>query len=204
MKIINKEEFLEIYNKHLEWLKDLEKGERLVWNFKINFTADLSGANLRGADLSGANLSGADLRYANLSGADLSGVDLSGADLRGANLRGANLRGANLRYADLSGADLRDVNLRGANLSYANLRDADLRGANLSGANIDFSSWGLSCKTNNVILCKKLQAQLLGHVMNVSPEISFSKEQVQFVKDNWSRFDEFCNDEIKDILKQGE
>ena len=173
---INREEFLQKYKEHQEWLDCSDKGKRLVWDFKINFKLDF---NFR------INLSRADLYWANLSEANLSGADLSKA-----NLSEANLSWANLSWADLSWADLSKANLSEANLSWADL----------SWANLDYSSWGLSCKTKNVILCKKLQAQLLGHVMNVSPEIKFTKEQVQFVRDNWSRFDEFCNDEIKRAL----
>ena len=211
MITINREEFLQKYKEHQEWLDCMDREKRLVWYFKINFKfdfnfrmnlswANLSGADLSWANLSGANLFGANLSEAKLSEANLSGADLSGADLSEANLSGANLSGANLFGADLSWAKLSEANLSGANLSGAKLSEVNLFGANLSEANLDYSSWGLSCKTKNVILCKNLQAQLLGHVMNVSPEIKFTKEQVQFVRDNWSRFDEFCNDEIKELL----
>lgn len=127
--------------------------------------------------------------------ANLHYADLSYADLRSANLISANLISANLSYANLSYTNLRSADLRSADLISANLSSADL-----SSADLDHSSWGLSCKTKEVKLCKKLQAQLLGHVMNVSPDVNYSKEQVQFVKDNWSRFEEFCNDKIKGLL----
>ena len=61
MRIVSKEELVEILEKHKKWINSEEGGEC--------------------ADLSGANLSGANLRCADLSGANLSGADLSGADL---------------------------------------------------------------------------------------------------------------------------
>ena len=123
---INKDQFLEKYKEHQEWLENNSKGKRLFWNFEIDFKFEFS--------------------------------------------------------------------------FILNLSSADLSSANLSSADLDHSSWGLSCKTKEVKLCKKLQAQLLGHVMNVSPDVNYSKEQVQFVKDNWPRFEEFCNDKIKGLL----
>ena len=91
--------------------------------------------------------------------ADLRGADLSNADLRGADMRGADMRGADLRYTDLSDADLSNANLRGA----------DLRGANLRGANLDFAAWPLWCGSLQVALDERQQAQLLYHVLAVSP-----------------------------------
>ena len=37
METINKEQFLEKYNRHQEWLKDNTKGIRLIWGFIIDF-----------------------------------------------------------------------------------------------------------------------------------------------------------------------
>ena len=85
MKTISKDELNEILDKHGQWLRKEDEGER----------ADLSYANL-----CSANLSYADLRYA----------DLRSADLRYANLSYADLRYADLRYADLRYADLTDAN----------------------------------------------------------------------------------------------
>lgn len=82
LRIITKDELVEIVRKHTLWLADADGGER----------ADLSRANLSCANLSDANLSGADLSDANLSDADLSRANLSRADLSGANLIGANLQ----------------------------------------------------------------------------------------------------------------
>ena len=101
MRIFTAEELKQVIARHLDWLDEVEGGER---------------ANLRSADLRCA-----DLRYANLSS----------ADLRSANLSYANLRSANLSYANLSSADLRSANLRCADLRSANLSCADLRCANL-------------------------------------------------------------------------
>jgi hypothetical protein len=109
MKTYTKDELAEICRKHIDWINDVNGGER----------ANLSRANLSGANLYGANLSRA---------------DLSGADLSRANLYGANLYGANLSRANLSGADLSRANLYGADPSGANLSRANLSGADLSRA----------------------------------------------------------------------
>ena len=60
----------------------------------------------------------------------------------------ANLRGANLQDADLQGA---------------NLRNANLRGADLQGADLDYNCWPLCCGSFNVIVDKKIAAQLAYH-----------------------------------------
>ena len=115
-------------------------------------------ANLRGANLQDADLQGANLRNANLRGANLQSADLRGANLRSADLQDADLRGAYLQDADLRGANLRNANLRGANL-----RNANLRNANLQGADLDYNCWPLCCGSFNVIVDKKIAAQLAYH-----------------------------------------
>lgn len=94
----------------------------------------------------------------------------------------ANLQDADLRYADLRYADLRDADLRYANLQGADLRDADLRDADLN-----FSCWPLWCGTKQVKLCKKLQAQLLAHALQVAVDVEVTEEQRQFIKQNFHR-----------------
>ncbi len=79
--------------------------------------------------------------------ANLSSADLHGADLRGADLHGADLHGADLRGADLHGADL--------------------RGANLRGADLDYSCWPLRCGSLDVIVDKRILAQLAYHLCRV-------------------------------------
>ena len=96
-------------------------------------------------------------------------ADLRNADLCGANLRNANLCGADLRDADLRDADLRNADLCGANLCGANLRDADL-----CGADIDFSCWPLRCGSFDVIVDRRIAAQLAYHFCRVicdDPEV---------------------------------
>lgn len=105
-----------VLEKHLNWLRDVEGGER----------ADLSGINLGGVDLSGATLREADMLCTYLLGANLSRADLSGADLNRSDLNGADLSGADLRRADLCCADLSDANLRRADLGGTNLRGTKL------------------------------------------------------------------------------
>ena len=100
MRIIAKEELVEILRKHALWLNNDPEGERADL-----YRAELYGANLREADLRGADLYGANLREADLRGAELYGANLREADLYGADLRGADLYGANLYGAYLTGAE---------------------------------------------------------------------------------------------------
>ena len=134
---MNKDELKSILEQH--WLWDVGYGgER----------ANLRDADLQGADLPCANLPCADLRDANLRDADLRDADLPFANLKDANLKGANLKGA----------DLRDANLQGANL-----RGADLRGANLQGANLDYSFLPLWCGSKDMIVDRRIAAQIAAH-----------------------------------------
>ena len=186
-RTINKKQFLELYKGHQEYLYESDESKRLVWDFEIdfefsfNFILNLQNAYLRNADLRGANLSNA-----NLSNADLGDADLRNADLSDADISGANLSSANLRYANLSGA-----NLSSANLRYANLRNADLRNADL-----DYSCLPLWCGSKNMKLCNKLQAQLLGHIIDACTNVNFTEEQKQFVRKNWSRTKKFLGEEF--------
>ena len=116
-----------------------------------------------------ANLRDANLRDADLRDADLRGANLRGANLRDADLHYADLRDADLRYTDMRGAALHYADLRGANLRGADLRDANLRDANLRDADLDFAAWPLWCGSLQVALDERLQAQLLYHVLAVSP-----------------------------------
>ena len=99
-------------------------------------------------DSNGEEGAHADLRQATLYYADLRHADLRRADLCHANLRHASLYGANMRHADLYDAKLYD----------ANLRHADLR-----GANVDFSCWPLWCGSFDVIVDRRIAAQLAYH-----------------------------------------
>ena len=119
--------------------------------------------------------------------ADLQSAKLQMADLQRADLRGADLRGADLRGADLQRADLRE----------ADLRRADLQRADLRWANLDFSCWPLWCGSKNVKLDKKLQAQLLGHIIDACKDVEFSKDQLDFVYENWERAVLFLGERVK-------
>ena len=99
---------------------------------------------------------------------------------------------ADLRYADLCYADLCNANLRNAILSNANLRYADLRNANL-----DYSCLPLWCGSKDMILCKSLQAQLLGHIIDACKDVKFTDEQLDFVYSNWKRANGFLGERAK-------
>jgi uncharacterized protein YjbI with pentapeptide repeats len=85
LRIITKDELVEIIRKHALWLVDENEGERANLRFANLRSADLRSADLRFANLSFADLSFANLRFANLSSADLSSADLQlvGQDIRG-------------------------------------------------------------------------------------------------------------------------
>ena len=102
-------------------------------------------------------------KRANLRDADLKGANLPCANLRDADLKGANLRDADLPFANLRGADLRGADLRGADLQRADLRGADLRGANLRGANLDYSFLPLWCGSKDMIVDRRIAAQIAAH-----------------------------------------
>lgn len=137
LELINKEQFLELYNIHQEYLSEDrdDESKRLIWNFGIDFKFEFCFK--------------------------------------------LNLRYANLSFADLSSADL---------------RSADLRFADLSSANLDYSCLPLWCGSKEMILCDKLQAQLLGHIINVCKDVNFTDEQKKFVRDNWKRANEFLGE----------
>ena len=80
----------------------LPSGWSQVDGYLIGEGAHLWSAQLTGADLKGTTLTNAQLKYANLSGADMAGVDLTGAFLKFANLSGADLSGAILTDANLT------------------------------------------------------------------------------------------------------
>ena len=98
-----------------------------------------------------------------------------------ANFQVADLKGANLERANLYGADLREVNFYMANLN----------GVDFEGADLDYSCWPLSCRTKDVKLCKKLQAQLLAHAFQVAHDCVLPDQVHQFIKDNFHRYDDF-------------
>ena len=52
-------------------------------------------------------------------------------------------------------------------LRFADLRYADLRGANLRGVNLDFSCWPLWCGSLDVIVDKRIAAQLAYHFCRI-------------------------------------
>ena len=184
IKTLTIEQLNEILRLHKLWLEGDRAGVR----------ANLRGANLKGADLKGADLRRADLQRANLEEADLEGANLKETNLQWANLKGANLKEANLRGADLEEVNLQETNLRGADLQGADLRQADLQEADLEGANLDYSCWPLHCGNKNVKLDKKLQAQLLGHIVDACKDVQFTEEQLDFVYENWERAKEFLGE----------
>jgi len=137
--------------------------------------------NMEKCDLSGSDLSDSNLSYSNLSYSNLRDSDLSYSYLSGSNLRDSDLSYSYLSGSDLRGSDLSYSNLRGSNLSYSNLSGSNLSGSNLSGSNLDYSCWGLSCKTLNVKIDKKIAVQLLYHTMRAMQSVD-DKECKEFLR----------------------
>lgn len=110
------------------------------------------------------------------------------ADLRGADLQEANLQGANLRRADL-----READLQGANLRMANLFGAELCGADLCGDDLDYSCWPLWCGSLDVIVDKRIAAQLAYHFCRLvcdDPEVQAAQQAIKELANQFHRVDE--------------
>ena len=120
-------------------------------------------------------------------------ANLIGADLREADLRGTDLREADLREADLRGTDLRGTDLREADLQSADLRGANLREADLRGANLDYSCWPLWCGSLDVLVDKRIAAQLAYHFCRLvcdDPEVKAAQEAIKYLANQFHRVDE--------------
>jgi len=183
---MNQEQINEILEMHKLWLEGKPEGKQAYFEW-----LDLRGADLKGVNLQGVNFRVADLRKANFQKANLQEGDFYMANLCSANLKEADLIGANLQSARLNGADLEGANLQSARLNGADLEGANLNGADFEGADLDYSCWPLSCKTKDVKLCKKLQAQLIAHAFQVAPDFPMSDEIHKLIKENFHRYDEF-------------
>lgn len=125
MRKITQKELDKKVELHQEWLKNKDKGERLVL-IEYNLS-DLSlvGVDLRHANLMLSNLNHTDLRYSNLASSILVDTDLNYANLNNADLTNALLSESNLNYTDLTGANLynailNDCSLENTCLSQAN------------------------------------------------------------------------------------
>ena len=122
---------------HQEWVKDTNKGKKLVLNDYDLSNLSLINVNLKYVDLSGSDLSYVNFFNSNLRYADLGNTNLFSADLRYTNLGVTYLHNSDLRYADLEDANLVESKLMDSNLSYADLRHANLLSANLSNCKLD-------------------------------------------------------------------
>lgn len=110
------------------------------------------------------------------------------AYLRRADLRNADLSGADLRRADLCVADL-----RGAYLCGANLYGANLQGADLCRADLDFSCWPLWCGSLDVVIDKRIAAQLAYHFCRTicdDPEVKAYQKMLAPLANQFHRVNE--------------
>lgn len=125
MKRINQKELNKKVKLHKDWLKDKDKGERLVLIEYDLSDLSLVGVDLRHANLMLSNLNHTDVRCSNLASSILVDTDLSYANLNNTDLTNALLTDSVLNYTDLTGANLynailTDCNLENTCLSQAN------------------------------------------------------------------------------------
>ena len=107
-------------------------------------------------------------------------------------MEGKGGKRADLRGADFRGADLRWANLQEANLQRANLRRADLCGADLCGADLDYSCWPLWCGSLDVIVDKRISAQLAYHFCRLvcdDPEVQAAQQAIKELANQFHRVD---------------
>lgn len=79
----------------------------------------------------------------------------------------ADLREANLRWADLRGVDMRCTDIRCTDMRWSDTRWADIRGSDIRGVNLDFACWPLWCGSLDVIVDKRIAAQLAYHFCRI-------------------------------------
>ena len=92
------------------------------------------------------------------------------------------------KRANLRDADLRDADLRRANLCSANLRDA-----NLCSADLDYSCWPLWCGSFDVIIDKRIFAQLAYHLCRTvcdDPEVQEAQRALRHIANQFHRVNE--------------
>ncbi len=102
----------------------------------------------------------------------------------------ANLNGVNLSDDNLCNANLCNANLCNANLCNANLIGANLRSANLIGADLDFSCWPLWCGSFDVIVDKRIAAQLAYHFCRLicdDPEVKAAQKALAALANQFHR-----------------
>ena len=75
----------------------------------------------------------------------------------------------------------------------ANLRDANLRGADLRGADLDYACWPLWCGSLDVIIDKRIFAQLAYHLCRTvcdDPEVREAQRSLRHIANQFHRVDE--------------
>ena len=87
-------------------------------------------------------------------------------------------------------ADLRGANLQNADLLRADLWGVNLRGADLRGASIDYSCWPLWCGSLDVIVDKRIAAQLAYHFCRLicdDPEVKEAQQAIKGLANQFHR-----------------
>ena len=105
-------------------------------------------------------------------------ANLSESDLRWSNLSESNLSGSDLRWSDLRGSDL---------------RGSDLRWSDLRGSDLDYACWPLWCGSLDVIVDKRIAAQLAYHFCRIicdDEEVKAAQKALATLANQFHRVDE--------------
>lgn len=115
---------------------------------------------------------------------------------------------ADLYMEDLCMADMRWEDMRGTDMRRANLYGADLYEADLRGANLDLSCWPLWCGSLDVIVDKRIAAQLAYHFCRIicdDEEVKAAQKALAPIANQFHRVNEcgrinafFCDGELED------
>lgn len=124
------------------------------------------------------------------------------ADLTGVNLTGLNMSGADMTWAIMSGANLTGLDMTGIDMTGAIMAGAIITGAKFAGTNIDYSCWPLWCGSLDVIVDKRIFAQLAYHLCRLlvdDPECIAAQNALADIANQFHRADECGGIELKEV-----
>ena len=141
------------------WRGIINNYPRLILNFQVNTSENLSNNNLSEVSLVNKNLSNVNLSNTNLTNVNFTNSNLTSVNLTNAITNGITLIGTTLTNVNLSNRDLSNTNLAGSILINTNLSNTNLTNSNLS--NIDLSS---SILTNSILINSNLTNSKLNNL----------------------------------------
>ena len=171
---MNKEQLMDVIDKHETWLYGNSVGSR---------------ADIKDVLVITENFNWKDLSKASIRNCIFNGCNFINCGFRGADLFGKSFVNSNLNRADFEDADLRDTNFKNANLRDANFEGADLTGANLSGviglkSQTDFIKENFDTTLEGIIAYKTFNAFYPSPVYWRIEEGSILTESVNFDRCN--------------------